>query len=133
MKSLPPRHIGQPQQTVVLRISPESPFDLPTALQLAWSAVLGSYNGTNSVRFDVLHMNALAAGVNHALAGSPIAVKLSRNDSVQLALDNISQLKNQIVETKSDILLVLFPARCADAWPPQSYRDAHSQHNLYLE
>ncbi len=135
MESLPPRRIenGQPQQTVVLETSPNATFSLPTALQLAWSAVIGCYNGTNTARFDVLHVDTLATGANQALAGSAVAVKLSRNDSVQLALHKISQLKSQTEDEKSDTLLVLFPGTCAAASTPPSHRYAHSQYNLYLE
>ncbi|KAK2596124.1 hypothetical protein QQS21_006471 [Conoideocrella luteorostrata] len=79
---------GQMQQVLAIEINPEAAFSLPIALQLAWSAVLGCYTGSNSVSFDLLHVRNQGAGVDQAFTGSTIKIHLQRNDSAQSSGSN---------------------------------------------
>ncbi|KAM3456645.1 hypothetical protein MY3296_001600 [Beauveria thailandica] len=124
---------GQWQQTLTLEVPPDTTIPLQLALQLAWSAVLGCYTGSNNVSFHLLHVDDQAAHADDALTCSTVKVHLAPNDSAQLAMSKLSQFKGSIQDESSDTLLALWATVNKKHAPPKSVRHACSQHQLSIE
>lgn len=122
---------GQMQQTFAWELDSEVVFSVPMAIQVAWSAVLGCYTGSNDVVFDILHDHE-TANDNQAPAGT-IKVQLERNNSAQLAMDKMSQLEIQPPESESSDILLAFAD--VDTKHPRktSHGHTHAQYELSVE
>ncbi|PMB72909.1 Nonribosomal peptide synthetase 6 [Beauveria bassiana] len=124
---------GQLQQTLALEVRPDITIPLQIALQLAWSAVLGCYTGSNDVSFNLLHVDDQAAHADDAFTCSTVRVHLARNDSAQLAMNKLSQTKGSIEDEPSDTLLALWATVNRKHAQPKSVRHAYSQYQLSIE
>ncbi|PQK08584.1 hypothetical protein BB8028_0001g06580 [Beauveria bassiana] len=124
---------GQLQQTLALEVRPDTTIPLQIALQLAWSAVLGCYTGSNDVSFNLLHVDNQAAHADDAFTCSTVRAHLARNDSAQLAMNKLSQTKGSIEDEPSDTLLALWATVNRKHAQPKSVRNAYSQYQLSIE
>ncbi|KAJ2975489.1 hypothetical protein NQ176_g5494 [Zarea fungicola] len=130
-----PEHVRaeRKQQTLSVDISSQGTICLPIALKVAWSAVLGCYIGSNTVSFDVVHDDGTVGGTDQALASSTVKFHLQRNDSVQLAMEKMSQVASPAYGRPSDTLLVLrVDATTCHPAAENGHRPEHFTYHLAL-